>query len=160
MIDRDALAMSLNDHLAGSVSALLMFAVVRNAHELATSRDAMQTVTRGVETDRGVLQRLLTLIGASESTGAPTIARIGAHAARAHLSIERDEEPRFLLLEAIESLLLGCHGRLALWSVLGTLEGELRSGCDFKQLGRTAAGHAKMLGQIRLCVRRRAPVVA
>ncbi len=160
MIDRDALAMSLNDHLTGSVSTLRMIGLVRDARELATFQDVIQTVTRGVETERGVLQRLLTLIGASESIGAATIARVGAHAARAQLSIERDEELRFLLFEAIEYLMLGLYGRLALWSVLETLEGDLRSGCDFKQLGGTAARHARMLGQIRLCVGRGVSAVA
>jgi hypothetical protein len=150
MIDRDALATYLNDHLAGSVVALRMMDRASSAEGASTLDEPLRTLRRGVEADQAVLQDLLRHIEAPESVIAKAAGWMGERVSRLKLGIDRDDDSGVMRFEAMEALTLGFHGRHALWNMLATLEGDLRSGHDFAQLGRETAAQIAVLEQMRV----------
>jgi hypothetical protein len=152
MIDRDALAIYLNDHLAGSVAALRMMDRVSSFHGPSAIGETFRTLRRGVEADQAVLHDLLARIEAPESVIAKAAGWMGERVSRLKLGVDRADDSGVMLFEAIEALTLGFHGRHALWNLLATLEGDLRSGHDFGRLGRETAAQITLLEQMRLDV--------
>jgi hypothetical protein len=74
VIDRDAPAVYLNDHLEGSIAALDMMERICCVHEATALGVFMSGLQCAVESDQLVLRALLESVNASESSKARTIA--------------------------------------------------------------------------------------
>lgn len=150
MLDRETLAVYLNDHLAGSVAALQMMDRLCEVHEDEANRSVIATLREAVASDQRILQNLLVSIGATESVIAKALAWVGEHASRVKLSVERQDDAGVMFFEAIEALALGFHGRQALWHMLDAIEGSLQSGYDFRALSEAVSEQILVLEQMRL----------
>jgi hypothetical protein len=134
MIDHDAIGVYLNDHLAGSVAALEIMERVCGAQANSHLATELAELKQAVESDQEILRELIAAYGKSESTLAKTLGWMGEKVSRAKNSLNRGDEDDLMLFEALEILALGFHGRLALWNLLATLQGDLQDGHDFPVL--------------------------
>ncbi|HET6579208.1 MAG TPA: hypothetical protein VFG66_12855 [Gemmatimonadales bacterium] len=114
----DALAVYLNDHLAGSVAALELIESL-TAHE--HGRPLEQTLLglhRDISQDQETLRELLARLEADESTLKRAAAWLTEKAARVKLALAAREHPALARLEGLESLALGIQGKAGLWRAL------------------------------------------
>jgi hypothetical protein len=120
----EALAIYLNDHLAGSVAALELIEGLL-AHEDGrpleqTLIGLRQEITQDKETLRGILSQL----DAEESTLKRAAAWLAEKAGRAKLSLAAREHPALVRLEGLESLALGIQGKAGLWRALAEVAAQ------------------------------------
>lgn len=143
----DSLVVYLNDHLAGSVSAVEMLDALA-AHERGTAREALWVGLKGkVTADQTVLRNLLAQVGGAESRVKQAAAWLGEKAGEAMGALTGAAHPGLRLLEAVETLGLGIQGKAGLWRGLAAVaprEPRL-AGVDFAALeGRAQAQFAEV----------------
>jgi len=117
----DALAIYLNDHLAGSMAALELIESLA-AHE--RGRPLEQTLLglhEDISEDQQTLREILARLDADESKLKRAAAWLTEKAGRAKLALAAREHPALARLEGLESLALGIQGKAALWRALGEL---------------------------------------
>jgi hypothetical protein len=108
----------LNDHLAGSVSALELLDHLAELHS-DPDRKRLFTRLRGeVEEDQRVLQQLIDKVGGRESAVRKAAAWLAEKLGEAKLHLDDAGDGQLRVLEAIETLGLGIQGKLALWRAL------------------------------------------
>lgn len=136
MIDRDALAVYLNDHLAGCTAALDVTNRVAAACKCAPFDRFIHGLTQAVEADQTVLRSLIASVAGAESPVSRAHGWVSQHFWRRQKENGTgcDRWSGLTVGEALDALALGFHGRLALWNVLATLRGDLRAGHDFPAL--------------------------
>lgn len=124
-MNRDSLDTYLNDHLAGSVTALEII-----EHLARTCRDTqLQSFFTDlhveITADQQVLQDLLKALdmheGAIRKAGAWLVEKVG----RAKLGYEKDEGGGVEFLQALEAIVLGITGKSLLWRSLATASDEM-----------------------------------
>jgi hypothetical protein len=125
----EALAIYLNDHLAGSVAALeLIEGLLANEGGQPLEQILIglrQEITQDQETLRGILSQL----DGDESALKRAAAWLAEKAGRARLSLAAREHPALARLEGLESLALGIQGKAGLWRALAAVaEQESRLG--------------------------------
>ena len=120
----DALAIYLNDHLAGSVAALELIETLA-AHE--RGRPLEQTLVglhQEIAEDQQSLREMLARLDADESKLKRAAARLTEKAGRARLALAAREHPALARLEGLESLALGIQGKAGLWRALNEVARE------------------------------------
>src|SRR5689334_9178391 len=133
-MSREHLATYLNDHLAGSASAIEIL-----QHLQAEATDItpdLTTLRTEIESDRGELKSLMDRLGILESR----VRKVGSWIAETltEVKLEADDESGGALrrLERLEAIALGIDGKAALWSALNAASAiapELR-GPDYDAL--------------------------
>ena len=154
MIERVALGIYLNDHLAGSVAGLEAMERLRDAHQDTPLGRALDVLRRGAQHDQDVLRELLLSIDVAERSTHKTLAWIGEKVSRMKLSVDSEDAGDVSFFEAIETLTLAFRGRIALWTMLATIGPELRSRFDFSGLARQVEAHLAVLEAYRLAAGR------
>src|SRR5678816_2290326 len=100
----------LNDHLAGSVSALELIAHWADAHKGETLGSFFTETEREIKADQDTLREVMRALGVEESK----VRQAGAWAAekvgRARLIIAGDEPGRLGLVLTLEGLIMGVTG--------------------------------------------------
>jgi hypothetical protein len=120
----EALAIYLNDHLAGSVAALELIEGLL-AHE--DGRPLQQTLIglrREITEDQETLRGILSQLDADESTLKRAAAWLVEKVGRAKLSLAEREDPALARLEGLESLALGIQGKAGLWRALAEVAAQ------------------------------------
>ena len=112
----DALETYLNDHLAGSVSALEMLERAAGDHGDRPPGPQLAELLASIREDQEELRNVMRRLGYSENPIKKAGAWLAQHASRLKVggSAERDLE-RFELFEALS---LGVQGKLKLWRTL------------------------------------------
>jgi hypothetical protein len=147
----DNLTTYLNDHLAGSVAALELLDHLLG-QEATAGRDELSRIRSEIEEDQQVLRRILTDLGAKESSVRKAAAWLSEKLGRAKLRWDDPDQGALGSLEALEALGLGIQGKAALWRALAALaEGipALRK-LDFPRLEQRAATQFDRVDAIRL----------
>jgi hypothetical protein len=114
----DSLVIYMNDHLAGSRSALqLLDHLIDSTHDAGT-RELLDGVRADIAADRDVLEDLIGRV-----SGAPSVLRevagwITERLARVKLAFDDPSNGPLRRLEALEILALGIMGKSALWRAL------------------------------------------
>ena len=113
----EALSAYLNDHLAGSVGAIEMVerAIGENAGNLLARR--LQKELEEIRKDQDIVRDLIQRIGSAESRLKKAGAWLVEKAGRVKLS-GTDEPTELSRMETLEALVIGIHGRRALWRAL------------------------------------------
>jgi hypothetical protein len=113
----EALSAYLNDHLAGSVGAIEMIerAIQENAGNLLARR--LGEELEAIRKDQGIVRDLIQRIGSSESRLKKTGAWLAEKAGRVKLG-GTDKPTELSRMETLEALVIGIHGRWALWRAL------------------------------------------
>jgi hypothetical protein len=128
----------LNDHLAGSVSALELIAHWTSAHKNEPLGAFFAELEAEIKPDQETLRDVMRSCGVEEST----VRKAGAWAAekvgRARLMIAGDEADGLGLVLTLEGLMMGIAGKKLLWRALATAKLPQLNGYDFDELQRRA----------------------
>lgn len=152
----DRLATYLVDHLAGSVSASeLVHRLIES--DLDSSLVAiLRQVEESISRHQAVIRRILNERGSEESRGKNLSAWLGEKLSRPATPVNEGDD--FGLLRALEALVLGMRGRVALWQTIEAIvpsHPELRN-LDAERLRQEAEAEVQMVDQKRLEVARMA----
>lgn len=154
----DALAIYLNDHLAGSVAAIELIESLA-AHE--RGRPLEQTLLglhQEISQDQETLRELLARLDADESTLKRAAAWLTEKAGRVKLALAAREHPALARLEGLESLALGIQGKAGLWRALAEVARDEPSlaGREYGLLETRAAAQHALVERARLAAAREA----
>src|SRR5690348_17192174 len=101
------LAIYLNDHLAGSTSAIELLHHLTSTHGGTPLGQVLRELREEIEQDRAVLQQLMRALGIPESPVRTTAAWLSEKVARVKLRIEDPAAGSLTRLEQLEALSLG-----------------------------------------------------
>ena len=142
----------LNDHLAGSVSALELLEHAIKVHKDKPLGIFFSEIEAGIRSDQKTLRDVMTSLGIKESS----LRKAGAWAAekvgRARLIIAGDEAGGQGLVLIFEALIMGVFGKKLLWRALASANLPQLSGHDFKELQRRAEQQIERLETERIRV--------
>jgi hypothetical protein len=128
----------LNDHLAGSVSALELIEHWAHLHDGKPLGAFFSEIEAEVRADQNTLRNVMNSLGIKESA----VRKAGAWAAekvgRARLTIAGAEPDSLGLVLTLEGLILGIVGKKLLWRALAAANLLQLSGYDFEGLRRRA----------------------
>ena len=150
MTTTDALVTYLNDHLAGSRSALqLLDGLIESSREGRT-RQFFDSLRAEIAADRDVLENLIHRVGGSPSAVRDVGGWFAEKFARLKLAIDDPSDGPLRRLEMLEILALGIEGKRSLWRALMTIAPRVPelAGVNFGDLDRRAASqHARVEAQ-------------
>jgi hypothetical protein len=150
----DRLGTYLADHLAGSVSAAELVERLMRTDIDPTLATALRQVGESITRHQQVLRGLLERRGRADDNPKNFSAWLAEKMVRPAMPVDRGDE--FGLLRAIEALLLGMQGRVALWQSMEAIlpsHPEL-SGLDATGLRQEAEQQVRMMDGRRLEVAR------
>jgi len=128
----------LNDHFAGSISALEVIAHWAEAHKGERLGSFFVEIEREIKADQETLRDVMRNLGVEESK----VRQVGAWAAekigRARLIIAGDEPGRLGLVLTLEGLIMGVTGKKLLWVALEAAKLPRLNSYNFEQLQRRA----------------------
>ena len=128
----------LNDHLAGSISALELIAHWAEAHKGEPLGRFFAETEREIKADQDTLRDVMHSLGVEESklrqAGAWAAEKIG----RARLMVAGDEPGRLGLVLTLEGLIMGITGKKMMWRALAAANLSNASNWDFDELQRRA----------------------
>ena|SRR5436190_1420087 len=146
----------LNDHLAGSVSALELLAHWKKLYNGKPLGAFFTDIRAEVQADRDTLRDLMHFLEIEESN----VRQAGAWAAekvgRARFMIAGDEPDSLGLMLALEGLIMGITGKKFLWRALAATNLPKLEPFDFQNLQRRAEQQIELLEAERIRVARRA----
>jgi hypothetical protein len=162
-MSRSPLQIYLADHLAGSVAGLELANACR-ARELDTPLGhLLADLGAEIEAEQEVLRELLRRSGGDAHPAKQAAAWLGEKLSRLKLNNPLGHDRDLERFEALEGLLLGVRGKLALWHALhetlgqAALTGDPRGqGFDFAELARRAERQLREIETHRLAAARRA----
>ena len=128
----------LNDHLAGSVSALELIEHWAHLHDGKPLGVFFSQIDTEIRADQNVLRNLMHRLGVGESSlrkaGAWTAEKLG----RVRLMIAGAEQGSLGLVLSLEGLIMGIVGKKLLWRSLAAANLAEVNGYDFRELERRA----------------------
>ncbi|HWA16408.1 MAG TPA: hypothetical protein VG817_08240 [Gemmatimonadales bacterium] len=116
----DRLATYLSDHLAGSVSAAELVERLRRSDLDTSLAAALGQVAESISRHQDILRDLLAQRGRDEHQAKNLAAWLAEKFSRPAMPVKDDDE--FGLLRALEALILGMRGRVAMWQALEAIE--------------------------------------
>jgi hypothetical protein len=128
----------LNDHLAGSVSALELLEHWTRLHEGKPLGVFFSEMEAEIRTDQDTLRDLMRSFGIEESNVRKAGAWAAEKAGRARLMIAGDEPGSLGLVLTLEGLIMGVTGKRLMWRALAAAKLPQANRYDFEQLMRRA----------------------
>jgi hypothetical protein len=146
----------LNDHLAGSISAMELighWAEVRKGESLGSF---FVEIEREIKADQDTLRDVMRTLGVEESK----VRKAGAWAAeklgRARLTIAGDEPGRLGLVLTLEGLIMGVTGKKLMWVALAAAKLPRLKSYNLEQLQRSAEQQLERIESERISAVRQA----
>ena len=128
----------LNDHLAGSISALELIAHWAKVHKGEPLGSFFLETEREIKADQDTLRDVMRTLGVEESK----VRQAGAWAAekvgRARLMIAGDEQGSLGLVLTLEGLIMGVTGKKLMWRAVAAAKLPRLKSYNFEQLQRRA----------------------
>jgi len=150
----------LNDHFAGSISALEVIAHWAEAHKGERLGSFFVEIEREIKADQETLRDVMRNLGVEESK----VRQVGAWAAekigRARLIIAGDEPGSLGLVLTLEGLIMGVTGKKLLWVTLEAAKLPRLNSYNFEQLQRRAEQQVERIEAERISAVRQAFVGA
>jgi hypothetical protein len=152
-----ALTTYLNDHLAGSVAAVELLERLIDHDQTADVRPRLVKLRDDIAADQRALQQVLRGAGGEESTLRQLGGWLAEKANRLKLLFDDPGRGALEQLEAFEVLMLGIHGKGALWRALTSAGSAFPAppGIDFGVLARRAHDQHEIVEQLHLEAARR-----
>ncbi len=153
----DALATYLNDHLAGSVTALELGGHLRDTEGESPLGRFLVRLLGEIEEDQAVLKGVLARVGA-ENPLKQGGAWLAEKAARLKMAVTPGADAGLRRLEALEVLVTGIRGKRALWDTLreAAPSDERVAGPDYVALAARARRQEEETERHRLAAAREA----
>jgi hypothetical protein len=146
----------LNDHLAGSISALEVIAHWAEAHKGEPLGSFFVEIEREIKADQETLRDVMRNLGVQESK----VRKAGAWAAekigRARLIIAGDEPGSLGLVLTLEGLIMGITGKKLMWVSLAAAKLPRLNSYDFDRLQRRAEQQVERIEAERISAVRQA----
>jgi hypothetical protein len=146
----------LNDHLAGSISALELLAHCVEAHKGDALGSFFVEIEREIKTDQEKLRNVMRTLGIEESK----VRQAGAWAAekvgRARLIIAGDDPGSMGLVLTLEGLIMGVTGKKLLWITLAATKLPQLNNFNLEQLQRRAEQQVERIEAERISAIRQA----
>ena len=146
----------LNEHLAGSVSALELIAHWAEAHKGEPLGSFFLETEKEIKADQDALREVMRTLGVEESK----VRKAGAWAAekvgRARLMIAGDEPGSLGLVFTLEGLIMGVTGKKGMWGALATMKLLGLDSYNFEQLQRRAEQQVEQIEAERISAIRQA----
>lgn len=142
----------LHDHMAGAVAALDLLGHLVAA-DAGTDRGLFFTALKAdVQADQAELKALIARLGVTRSPVRRAVGWAAARAARLKLAVSDPAGGPLRLLEAVEALAVGIHGKGCLWRALAAAAeaNPALSGLDYEQLEGRAAEQRQRVERVRL----------
>src|SRR6266403_4788994 len=128
----------LNDHLAGSISALELIAHWAHVHKDEPLGRFFADTERQIKADQDTLRDVMRCLGIEESKVRQVGAWVAEKVGRARLIIAGDEAGSLGLVLTLEGLIMGIGGKKLLWRGLAAAKLPHLNGYDFEELQRRA----------------------
>jgi hypothetical protein len=146
----------LNDHLAGSISALGVIAHWAEVNKGEPLGGFFMEIEREIKADQDTLRDIMRTLGVEESK----VRKAGAWAAekvgRAQLIITGDEPGTLGLVLTLEGLIMGVTGKKLLWRALSATKLPQLNAYDFEELQRRAEQQIQKIDAERILAGRQA----
>jgi hypothetical protein len=146
----------LNDHLAGSISALELIAHWVDAHKGEPLGSFFVETEREIKADQDTLRAVMRTLGIEESKMRQAGAWVAEKVGRARLIIAGDEPGSLGLVLTLEGLIMGVTGKKLLWRALATEKLPQLSSYNFEQLQRRAEQQVERIEAERISAVRQA----
>ena len=146
------LATYLNDHLAGAVAAIEILEHLERAHAGTELERTLRELRADVEADRRELDALMERLDVKASAPRRAAAWLTERVARLKLRLDDPAGGALRLLESLEAVAVGIHGKLALWRALAAAAANaprLR-GVDYERLAQRAENQRGRVEALRL----------
>ena len=126
----------LNDHLAGSVSALELIAHWAETHKGKRLGIFFVEIEKEIKADQDALRDVMRTLGVEESKMRKAGAWAAEKVGRARMIIAGDEPGSLGLVLTLEGLIMGVTGKKLLWIALAALKVPQLNSYNFEQLQR------------------------
>jgi len=146
----------LNDHLAGSISALELIAHWVDAHKGEALGSFFAETEREIKADQDTLRDVMRTLGVEESKMRQAGAWVAEKIGRARLIIAGDEPGSLGLVLTLEGLIMGVTGKKLLWRTLATAKLSRLNSYNFEQLQRRAEQQVERIEAERISAVRQA----
>ncbi|HEX7941938.1 MAG TPA: hypothetical protein VF488_09020 [Gemmatimonadaceae bacterium] len=146
------LATYLNDHLAGAVAALDLMEHLEKAYTDPVMSRFFAELRADVEADRRTLESLMDRLRIGRSTPRRATAWLAERVTQIKLRLDDPAGGALRLLEGLDALGVGIHGKLALWRALGAAAARapaLRT-LDYEGLAQRAEEQRQRVEVVRL----------
>ena len=120
----------LNDHLSGATAALELLEHLEQAHEELAP--FLQKLRHDIELDRKELEALMSRVGATRGPVRQAAAWVAEKFARLKMKVDDPSGSKLKLLESLEAVAIGIHGKGSLWRALRVAPSA--SGPDYDRL--------------------------
>ena len=124
----------LNDHLAGSISALELIAHWAEVHKGEPLGSFFVETEREIKADQDTLRDVMRTLGVEESKMRQAGAWAAEKVGRARLMIAGDEKDSLGLVLTLEGLIMGVTGKKLLWRALAAAKLPELNSYNFEQL--------------------------
>lgn len=151
-VSRDHIAIYLKDHLAGSEAALEILDHLERTHGSGTVGDMVRRLRPEFIGERKELGKLLDQLDGSTSVPRRVFGWLSEKALELKLIADDPGDGSLRLLEAVETLKLGVHGKLGLWKALAANEQlvSVLATVQYEPLIRQAEAQETLIESVRL----------
>ena len=146
----------LNDHLAGSISALELIAHWVKVHKGEPLGGFFVEIEREIKADQDTLRDVMRTLGVEESKLRKASAWAAEKVGRARMIIAGDEPGSLGLVLTLEGLVMGVTGKKLLWRALSAAKLQKLNGYDFEELQRRAEQQSQKIEAERISAFRKA----
>jgi hypothetical protein len=146
----------LNDHLAGSISALELIAHWAEVHKGETLGNFFAETEREIKADQDTFRDVMRALGVEESKVRQAGAWVAEKVGRARLIIAGDEPGSLGLVLTLEGLIMGITGKKLMWRALATAKLPQLNGYNFEELQRRAEQQIQTIEAERIRAARQA----
>jgi hypothetical protein len=146
----------LNDHLAGSISALELIAHWVEVHKGEPLGSFFVETEREIKADQDTLREVMRSLGVEESKMRQAGAWAAEKVGRARLIIAGDERGSLGLVLTLEGLIMGVTGKKLMWRALVASKLPQLNGYNFEELQRRAEQQVERIEAERMTAVRQA----
>ena len=153
---RKQITVYLNDHLAGSVAALELIEHLIKRYSGQPLESFLVDLYQNIKADQDTLRKLLGNAEQKEGFFRKIAAWIAEKLVRPKFKIAGEEVGGLGLVQALETLVLGIHGKQLLWRALATSDWPGVNDVDLVRLEQRAIYQEKRVEEKRLAAAREA----
>ena len=146
----------LNDHLAGSFSALELIAHWAEVHKGEPVGSFFMEIEREIKADQDTLRDIMRVLGVEESKVRKASAWAAEKIGRARLIIAGDEPGSLGLVLTLEGLIMGVTGKKGMWRALAAAKLPQLNGYNFEELEHLAKQQIQKIEAERIRAARQA----